>query len=441
MARVRSAPSSPLPLRRRVRPGLAALVLAPLVLGLGACGGPGAAPEPSLPATPAEATSAPSGTPTPAEPASSTAAPTGSPSATGTPSSAATPSAGAARRCAGLVQRLELDERVGQLLMVAVTSTGVTAEQAAAVGRTRAGSVILLGNTTAGRRAVRDVVAEVTEAAVAPQRVEVLLAADQEGGQVQRLAGEGFSDIPSASQQARSSAAALARQAQTWGEELDRAGIDADLAPVADVVPRELVGVNEPITGLRRGYGSDPDEVAEKVAAFTSGMGEAGIATAVKHFPGIGEVRGNTDTVRRVVDTTTTRRSPGLAGFRAAVRAGADMVMVSSAIYDRIDGRRQAAFSPTVVDGMIRGDLGFDGVVISDDLAAAAVQDLAPGRRAVAFVQAGGDLAIVGDPGEAATMAQALVERAGSDPEFADRVDQSAARVLTLKDRRGLADC
>ena len=124
--------------------------------------------------------------------------------------------------------------------------------------------------------------------------------------------------------------------------------------------------------------------------AFTSGMGEAGIATAVKHFPGIGEVRGNTDFATRVVDTTTTRRDPALSGFQAAVDAGVDMVMVSSVIYTRIDESRQAAFSRTVVDGMIRQDLGFEGVVISDDLAAAAVRDLSPERRAVDFVRAVG---------------------------------------------------
>jgi beta-N-acetylhexosaminidase len=170
-------------------------------------------------------------------------------------------------------------------------------------------------------------------------------------------------------------------------------------------------------------------------------MGEAGIATAVKHFPGIGEVRGNTDFATRVVDTTTTRRDPALAGFQAAVDAGVDMVMVSSVIYTRIDKSRQAAFSRTVVDGMIREDLGFEGVVISDDLAAAAVRDLSPERRAVDFVRAGGDLAIVGDPAEATAMAQALTDRAASEPEFADRVEESAIRVLALKDRRGLASC
>jgi beta-N-acetylhexosaminidase len=436
------------PARYRVRPGLAALVLGPLLLGLGSCGAPGAAPAPATPApaTPSPIDPTPAGTPgesasTPSTSAPSASAGAPSPSVTRSRSVGTTPSADPAGRCAALVRRLTPEERVGQLLMVAVTSTGVTEEQASAVSRTRAGSVILLGNSSAGRAAVRDVVGDVRDAAVHPQQVEVLLAADQEGGLVQRLAGEGFSAIPSAQEQATLSASQLRARAETWGRELAEAGIDADLAPVADVVPRDLAAVNEPIARLRRGYGSSPSVVAQKVAAFRAGMDDAGIATAVKHFPGIGEVRGNTDFSTRVVDTTTTRRDPGLAGFQAAVDAGVDMVMVSLVVFRRIDARQQAAFSPTVVDGMIRGDLGFDGVVISDDLAAAAVREVPAGRRAVEFVSAGGDLAIVGDPGEAATMAAALVDRAASDREFADRVEQSAGRVLALKDRRGLAGC
>nr|WP_294691885.1 glycoside hydrolase family 3 N-terminal domain-containing protein [uncultured Friedmanniella sp.] len=423
------------PGRRRRGFGPAALLLGPLTLGLAACGLPGAAPGPAGP---------PSSTPTGPVSAPGTASAAARSSATPSPStttSTPTPSASPSARCADLVRRLTLEERVGQLLMVAVTSTGVTPEQASVVGRTHAGSVILLGNSTAGLAAVQSVVADVREAAVRPQQVDVLLAADQEGGMVQRLAGEGFSDIPSAEQQAKLSRAELTADAEAWGEQLAKAGIHADLAPVADVVPAELAGVNEPIGKLRRGYGSSPKTVAQKVAAFTTGMDNAGIATAVKHFPGLGRVRGNTDFTSRVVDTVTTRKDAGLAGFRAAVDAGADMVMISSAVYDRIDPRRQAVFSEAVVDGMVRDGLGFDGVVISDDLSAAAVQNLRPGQRAVAFVRAGGDLVIVGDPGEAAAMAEALVERAGSDRDFAERVDQSAARVLALKNRRGLTGC
>lgn len=416
--------------------GRAVLGLTALVLGLVACSTPGGTPAVSTPPASTPATSPPAvstppaSTPTSASPSSPPATPSAAASNT-----APTPS------CAALVGRLSLAERVGQLLMVAVTSTDVTAEQRAAVRDTAAGSVILLGNTSVGVAGVREVVDGLRRSAVRPERVEVLLAADQEGGLVQRLRGEGFATIPSAVRQAELSDAVLTRDAERWGRELEAAGIDADLAPVADVVPVDMVGVNQPVGRLRRGYGSSPSLVADKVTAFTTGMDDAGIATAVKHFPGLGRVRGNTDTTRGVVDRTTTRHDDALAGFRAAVAAGVDMVMASSATYARIDADRPAVFSRVVLDDMIRGDLGFEGVVISDDLAAVALSEVAPGPRVVRFVQAGGDLAIVGDPAQARTMAAALVERAQRDPAFAQRVDRAAARVLAMKQRRGLADC
>ena len=157
--------------------------------------------------------------------------------------------------------------------------------------------------------------------------------------------GPGFTSIPAASEQARLSDADLARRATSWGKQLRAAGIDADLAPVADVVPTRLGSANEPIGRLHRGYGPSPKTVAAKVAAFTRGMDAAGVATAVKHFPGLGAVRGNTDFVRHVVDRTTTRHDATLAGFAAGVHARADMVMVSSAYYAEIDPGHRAAFS------------------------------------------------------------------------------------------------
>ena len=220
-----------------------------------------------------------------------------------------------------------------------------------------------------------------------------------------------------------------------------RAGVHADLAPVADVVPKNLQNRNQPVGVLRRGYGSDPSAVASHVSAFVRGMDDAGMATSLKHFPGLGRVLGNTDVTSQVVDDTTTRRDPSLKPFAAGIDAGTDMVMVSSAFYPRIDRSRRAAFSPAVITGMLRGDLGFTGVVISDDLAAVAMQDVSPGQRMLRFVRAGGDLAIVGDPALAARMADALVDEAGDDPELAAAVEASTRRVLQLKDRRGLADC
>lgn len=359
------------------------------------------------------------------------------PTSTNTPTATPDPLA----RCTALAASLSLRDQVGQLLMVAVPSTGVGSGAARAIHDSRAGAVILLGNTTAGRTRVLVVTKEARDAARTPKGIKTLLAADQEGGMVQRLQGKGFDRIPSAQEQAQESPAALKRDATRWGQQLKRAGIDANLAPVADVVPKDMQTVNQPIGLLHRGYGSDPTKAAEHVAAFVAGMDEAGIATSVKHFPGLGQVRGNTDFVAHVVDDTTTRHDKDLKPFAAGVTAGTDMVMVSSAYYAKIDAKRRAAFSPTVIKGMIRDDLAFDGVVISDDLAAAAMRDLAPGTRLLRFLKAGGDLAIVGDPSLVASMADAVVAEARKDDALAAEIEAATARVLQLKDRRGLASC
>ncbi len=401
---------------------------------------------------PGSAASAPVSTaPVSPAPTPKASTPTASTSRPATPSPTASPAPGPGRTppptepteptCAELAARLSLDDQVGQLLMVAVSSTGIDDSAAATLADTRAGSALLLGNSDLGLAATRRVATDARRAVTGPPGVRGLVAVDQEGGQVQRLRGAGFDDIPTAVAQARLSDPELEQAAARWGGQLSDAGIDVDLAPVADVVPMRTAGRNAPIGRLSRGYGSDPEQVAAKVVAFSSGMRQAGVVTAVKHFPGLGRVRGNTDFATRVVDSVTTREDPRLAGFRAAVRAGVPMVMVSSAIYRRIDADQQAVFSREVITDMLRGDLGFDGVVISDDLSAAAVRDLEPGRRAVGFVQAGGDLAIVGDLSEAATMADALSLEAGRDPELARQVTRSAARVLALKATQDRADC
>jgi beta-N-acetylhexosaminidase len=264
---------------------------------------------------------------------------------------------------------------------------------------------------------------------------------DQEGGQVQRLRGPGFDRMPSARRQAGMSESELAREARSWGRQLEEAGVDANLAPVADVVPRDLESVNQPIGELDRGYGPDVDVVAGRVTAFVRGMDEAGIATAVKHFPGLGRVRGNTDYATRVVDRSTERGDPDLGGFRAGVQSGVDMVMVSSAYYSQIDADHRAAFSRVVIEEMLRGDLAFEGVVISDDLAARALSDVPVGQRARRFLKAGGDLAIVGNPRLALSMITTVRSEARSDAAFASEVRAKATRVIALKARRGLADC
>jgi beta-N-acetylhexosaminidase len=326
---------------------------------------------------------------------------------------------------------LPLDKQVGQLFMVSVTPGQGTK----AVVASGAGSVVLLGDWS-GRDATAAQVTALTRAVPG-----LLVATDQEGGLVQRLKGAGFDTIPNAVGQAAMTDAALTAAADRWGTQLWAAGVRYDLAPVADVVPVAKTRTNQPIGVLKRGYGSEPAVVGSKVSAFVTGMEGASIATSLKHFPGLGEVTGNTDfTV--ATDTVTTRSSPSLAPFRAGIAAGASSVMISSAIYAKIDPGVPAVFSRIIVTDMLRGDLGFTGVVISDDLGAAkSMAGIAPEDRAVRFFAAGGDLLINADPSLQSAMTAAVVKRAQGDPTFAAQVTAGAGRVLALKASVGIGSC
>jgi beta-N-acetylhexosaminidase len=163
------------------------------------------------------------------------------------------------------------------------------------------------------------------------------------------------------------------------------------------------------------------------------------MATTAKHFPGLGRVVGNTDTTSGVTDTVTTRLSSDIAPFRAAVASGTPLLMVSSAFYSRIDAQHPAVFSSTVITGMVRGDLGFGGVVVSDDLGnAKQVQGWSPGARAVNFIGAGGDMVLTVSPTVLPAMVAAVTSRSATDSAFRAKVNAAALRVLTVKANLGL---
>lgn len=394
-------------------------LLSVAVLGLAACGGTASAPE---------ETPSPSLTPT----VSAVATPLADPTPTPEPVS-----------CEMMVERLTPEEQIGQLFMVGMTSTAPVDEAyRTMLTDSHAGAIVLLGDSSAERGEVRELTDTLRAAASQPQDIGLLVAVDQEGGAVQRLRGAGFENMPSARVQANRPIAELERSAQHWGGQLEVAGIKANLAPVADVVPEDQVAHNEPIGKLNRHYGTTPEEVTPRVEAMVRGYHQAGIATSLKHFPGLGHVVGNTDFTGNVADTTVGRNHPDLEPFSAGIQAGSDMVMVSTASYERLDPGVPAAFSSTIINTLLRQGMSFDGVVIADDLGAAQqVADVAPGDRAVRFLTAGGDLVINGDPALQAEMTEAVRALAAEDLEFAEQVRKKATRVVMMKARHGVAPC
>jgi len=328
------------------------------------------------------------------------------------------------------------EQKATQLIMVALMNnddpTGLDA-----LIQANLGGVLLLGTWT-DQAQVRQAVDHLTAQRPAGG-IGLTVAVDQEGGWVQRLRGPGFSDIPTALVQGGWAPADLTAQATIWGNELKAVGVTVNLAPVADTVPADLVDQNEPVGQLDREFGTTPDVTGEHAAAVIAGLTAAGIQSCVKHFPGLGRVAGNTDnTVGGIVDTITTATDPYLDAFAEAFAAEPAMVMVSLATYAAIDPTTPAVFSRTIVTDLLRGQLGWHGVVISDSLGAAAVAQVPPDQRAVWFVQAGGDIAVVTSVDQANAAIAGLLAAMDQSPDFTAQVDASLLRILKAKQQAGL---
>ena len=217
----------------------------------------------------------------------------------------------------------------------------------------------------------------------------LFVAVDQEGGKVARLtAAYGFpATFSEAEIGLRGDAAAALEIGRATGKTLRDAGIDWNFAPVVDL---NLNPKNPSIGLLGRSYSADPDVVVAMASAIIRGQGEAGVLTTLKHFPGLGSATGDTD--REFVDISATWKPIELEPFRRLIAVGnTDAVMVANALNNQLDDQLPASLSLKTVQGRLRGDLGWDGLVVSDDLQAGAIRDGYPDAKAVELALAAGD--------------------------------------------------
>ena len=315
---------------------------------------------------------------------------------------------------------------VGQMLVVRM-------EGAATPGLVRAarsgeiGGVILFPPPEVDERVLRREIAALREAAEAGGSPAPLVMIDQEGGEVKRLP-DAPPDRAPARVAAAGEAAAFDEGAAT-GRALAELGIDVDLAPVFDLGPSGSFIAS-------RSFGATPAVVSEIALAFADGLRSAGVAATAKHFPGLGLAKVNSDTAPSVVAASRAQLAPGLEPFAAAIARPLELVMVANATYPAYDDARPASQSPKVISGLLRGELDYDGVVITDDLGAGALAQagLDEAEAARGAMIAGADLLLFalseGDDARA-SMLRAL--RSGE-------VDRSAllascARVSALRAR------
>jgi beta-N-acetylhexosaminidase len=237
----------------------------------------------------------------------------------------------------------------------------------ARVRRGEVGGVILFGpNIGPG---LRRAIAALQRAARAGGNEPLLIAVDQEGGDVKRLPS-----LPPSRAPAQMTAATAGAEGAATGRALRALGINLDLAPVADVNHGSFLG--------SRSFGSDPAAVAAAACAFASGVQSAGVSATLKHFPGLGRTRQNTDLHRVRVNASARALRADLAPYR---RCGAkvNLVMVSNATYPALDPRRPAVFSRRIVTGLLHDELGAGRLTITDTLAAPGVSSPSAAVRAI----------------------------------------------------------
>ena len=326
------------------------------------------------------------------------------------------------------LEEMSLREMVGQMFVISVGGTRPDYYVEKMVRERNIGGVILFSHNMRSEAQVESLTGALQELSIETEpAVPLFVAADQEGGDI--ASAPWVSAQPAAAEIGRRGDPAEARAvAGEIGVELQRAGVNTDFAPVVDTGYGAAIG--------NRSYGEDPALVARMGAAAVEGFEEAGIVSAAKHFPNHGPATSDSHVRLPVIrHDAATVRSYDLPPFRAAVRVGVPMVMVGHLVYPAIDPARPASLSPDAIN-MLREELGFDGVVVTDDLAMAGASGGGPpARAAVAAVAAGADLLILSSPPqEQADAYNAVVEAVESGKIPRERIREAVGRVLGVKD-------
>ncbi len=320
----------------------------------------------------------------------------------------------------------DLDRRLGQLLMGAVyADAGETALNTAVrqIAKGKVGGINILGTSSYSYSNN-----ELAEAVDAGGQVPPFLAVDEEGGRVQRLADElGYQ--PSAREMAATmSPAQVQEHAKKIGKAMSRLSLNMDLAPVVDVSSQadyEVIG--------DRSFGDDAKTVTEYAGAFAEGLREAGIIPVLKHFPGLGSGSGNTDFEAASTPPLKKLEKQDLKPYESLLTESPVAVMTTNAVVPGLTEGTPASLSPATYQ-LLREKYGFDGVVMTDSLSAAAVTEGRSIEEAVTqAIVAGADIALWDQLAEAKSVHKELSKAVASGKLSEDQVNASVTRVLDLK--------
>lgn len=332
-----------------------------------------------------------------------------------------------------ILEGMSLEEKVWQMLVVfpqdltGQASLSDLEAWADAMQRCPVGGVVLDGSNMLSADALKAMLGAIGGAADIP----VFTCVDEEGGRVARLAYylHAVTDFQPMFRYKDAGAETAYRNALTIGSEIRAFGFNVDFAPVADV----WTNPENTVIG-ERAYSDDPAQAAELVAAAVRGFRDGGVIPTLKHFPGHGGTAEDSHVSAAVCGKTPEElRQCEFQPFLSGIEAGAGLVMVGHITLTEIDPALPATLSNAVVTGLLRGELGYEGVVITDSMRMEAFSAYGAdeGERAVMAVNAGCDLLL--GPADPPAVMEALRENV---PE--ERIDESVLRILTLKIDSGI---
>ena len=311
----------------------------------------------------------------------------------------------------------------GQLLFVGFEGHEIPPELGERIAAGRIGGVVLFRRNLGEPDQVRTLIRRLHE--LAPDDAPLTVAIDQEGGRVQRLR-DPWTEWPPMRTLGAGSVERTAMFAKALALELLDVGVDLDFAPVVDVDSNP----DNPVIG-DRSFARDPATVARHAVAFIEAMEEAGVATCAKHFPGHGDTDLDSHLALPRLDLDRARLDrTELPPFRAAVAAKVASIMTAHVLFPKLDPTRPATLSPAVM-GVLRDELGYDGLVFSDDIEMKAIADhFSVEQRSLGILEAGVDVILACSKTDLQTEVLAKLERA---PDAL--VEHGLRRLVAFKQR------
>ena len=324
-----------------------------------------------------------------------------------------------------------LRKMIAQMIMVGFNgSDPKTAKEAVSEAKyQRFGGVMLLGKNISDKKNLTALTSAFKEA-----QEGIFIAIDEEGGRVTRFKDkEGFETFISAQKVAKT--LDLGTAGELYGkmaQQLKDVGVNVNFAPVVDVLnPKSTI-----IGSRGRAFSTDIDEVSLYASEFMRASQSRGVIASMKHFPGHGNVEADSHTAKVVIENFDYDE---LKPYFDAVRKNeAKMIMVGHIYLMQRDAELPASLSPAVIDGLLRGELKFDGVVISDDMLMGGLKDFTLQEKVISFINAGGDVMLFSDykidgRRTAELVTQLVVDAVGAKQIPKERIEESYERIMKLK--------